>query len=82
MQNVNQLHACIAYADEVDEHLNNDSMKFHEKMGYKVAGKHELCGYKFGKWYSIIWMDKVIADKTYEPEMFVSFSDLREKNDF
>ena len=58
MQNVYQVHACIASPDQYDEHLTRDSELFHEKIGFKVVGRHEKCGYKFGKWYSIIWMDK------------------------
>lgn len=59
-----------------DEHLTNDSESFHTRMGFKLSAKHERCGYKFGKWYSVIWMDKDLVEKPAEPEDFISFSQL------
>lgn len=76
LQNVYMVHACIANSDDEDEHLSNDSELFHSCMGFKLAGKHEKCGYKFGKWYNIVWMDKVIKEKIENPEDFIPFSKL------
>ena len=45
----------------IDEFSDFNSMQFHEKMGYHLAGKFENIGYKFGHWYSTIWMDKMIG---------------------
>lgn len=59
-----------------DAHLTNDSEKFHAKMGFELAGRHKNCGYKFGNWYSVIWMDKVINDGRANPEEFIPFSQL------
>lgn len=73
-QNIYTVHACIAYADKEDEYLTADSVKFHAKMGFLLAGRHKQCGYKFGKWYDVIWMDKVIQDIPNAPEAFVPFS--------
>lgn len=55
------LNACIAYTPWEDPHLTNDSMYFHEKMGYKMVGTFHRCGYKFHTWYDMIWMEKLIA---------------------
>ena len=55
------LNACIAYTSHQDLHLTNDSMHFHEKMGYKMVGTFHRCGYKFHTWYDMIWMEKLIA---------------------
>ena len=41
--------------------------------GYKIVGRHHLCGYKFGRWYSVVWMEKLIADRPEMPELFVPF---------
>lgn len=76
-QNINILHACIASPEIIDEYLNDDSPRFHEKMGFKLAGRHERCGYKFGKWYSIIWMDKVIKERDAMPGDFIPFSECK-----
>lgn len=55
------LNACIACTETPDAHLNNDSMHFHEKLGYKPVGIFHQCGYKFSTWYDMIWMEKLIA---------------------
>lgn len=55
------LNACIAYTKEPDAHLTNDSMGFHEHLGYKMVGTFHQCGYKFGTWYDMIWMEKLIG---------------------
>lgn len=55
------VNACIAYTDEEDEHLNNDSVYFHEKLGYSMVGKFHDCGYKFNHWYHMVWMEKMIG---------------------
>jgi len=76
-QNVFLLYACITETErEADEHLTNDSIRFHEKMGYTAAGRHYLCGYKFDKWYSMIWMEKVIAPRPDHPGPFIPFPQL------
>lgn len=75
-QNVYMVHACIASPDGQDEHLTDDSEKFHKKMGFEITGRHYQCGYKFGKWYSIIWMDKTIREKVTEPSAFIPFAKI------
>lgn len=75
-QNVYSVHACIAVPDGEDEHLTDDSEKFHSKMGFETAGRHERCGYKLGKWYSIIWMDKVICTRPDNPPEFIPFGQM------
>lgn len=76
LQNIYTVHACIASPEHDDEYLNKDSETFHAKMGFKVAGRHELCGYKFGNWYSVIWMDKKICDKPGIVKDFIRREDL------
>ncbi len=76
-QNVYMVHACIASPDIEDEHLNHDSERFHQRMGFTLAGRHKLCGYKFGKWYSVIWMDKLICDDRDNPARFVPFGIMK-----
>ena len=59
---VTNLYACVGYAETEDAYLTNASPRFHERMGYKNIGLFTNCGYKFGRWYSMIWMEKVIND--------------------
>lgn len=56
------LYACIGYAPVEDEYLTNASVRFHEKTGYKINGHFTQCGYKFGRWYDMVWMEKLIGE--------------------
>ena len=40
---------------------NEISVRFHEKIGYKVCGKFENSGFKFNRWIGVIWMDKPLG---------------------
>ncbi len=61
-QHILNLNADIAFIAEEDEHLTLDSVKFHARMGYHMAGHFSRCGYKFGRWYDMIWMEKIIGE--------------------
>lgn len=61
-QGILNLYACIGYAPVEDEYLTNASVRFHEKMGYKINGRFTKCGYKFGRWYDMVWMEKMIGE--------------------
>ena len=54
--------ACIAYTENEDEYLNNNSMQFHSHMGYRLVGRFNKCAYKFDRWYDMIWMEKHIGE--------------------
>ncbi len=57
------LNACITFPKgESDPHLSKDSVKFHEKMGFKMVGMFHDCGYKFDTWYNMVWMEKMIGE--------------------
>ena len=56
------LYACIGYTDVEDEYLNNNSQQFHAHMGFEVVGTFHNCGHKFGRWYHMIWMEKIIGN--------------------
>lgn len=61
-QGILNLYACIAYTDKEDEYLNNNSAEFHAHLGYTEIGRFHKCGYKFGRWYDMIWMEKMIGE--------------------
>ena len=54
------MYACIAYPDTEDEYLTKNSAEFHEHLGYSKVGEFHKCGYKFGRWYNMIWMEKLL----------------------
>lgn len=56
------LYACIGYPEEEDEYLNKNSAQFHEHLGFTIAGTFHQCGYKFGRWYHMIWMEKIVGE--------------------
>ena len=37
---------------------NQASVRFHEKLGYVKKVEYDRCGYKLGRWVSVIWMEK------------------------
>lgn len=58
------LYACIAYPETEDEYLSKNSAGFHAHLGFSIAGEFHKCGYKFGRWYNMIWMEKIIGEHT------------------
>ena len=62
MMGIKNMYAYIAYTEREDEHLDNSSMRFHEKMGFERVARFSKCGYKFDTWYDVIWMEKIIGE--------------------
>ena len=72
-QNILNVYACIACPEEEDEYLTKDSIRFHERMGYRIVGEFRECAYKFGRWYGMVWMEKRIGKRTADPAEVKSF---------
>ena len=66
-QHILSMYACIAYTDHPDEYLTNNSADFHAHMGYRLTATFPQCGYKFGRWYDMIWMHREIGPHTAHP---------------
>ena len=62
------MNACIASPAKEDAHLTDDSYHFHRRMGFTLVGRFHKSGYKFGTWYDMIWMEKMIGDHEGEVE--------------
>lgn len=71
------LNACIGYPKQDDEYLTKNSAQFHEHLGYTLAGKFHDCGYKFGKWYDMVWMEKMIGSHPSNPEKVLNFNEIK-----
>lgn len=56
------LYACIGYPEKDDEYLNKNSAQFHAHLGFSEVGRFSDCGCKFGRWYHMIWMEKIIGE--------------------
>ena len=78
-QNILSMYACIAYTDHEDAHLTNNSMRFHAHMGYELTAKFPKCGYKFDKWYDMIWMHKEIGSHDGPPSPVIPITALDAK---
>ncbi len=75
-QNILNLNACIAYPEVEDEFLTQNSPHFHESMDYKLVGVFHQCGFKFHRWYDMIWMEKQIGEHTADPAAVIPFSEI------
>ncbi len=59
---IENLYACIGDPVVEDEYLDRNSEEFHEHLGFRKIGTFFKCGYKFGNWYNMIWMEKLIGE--------------------
>jgi len=75
-QNIINLNACIAYSSAEDAHLDNSSAAFHEHLGYSKAAHFTKCGYKFGTWYDMIWMEKLLGPHPDAPDPVIPITEL------
>lgn len=72
MQHIINVNACITYP-------NPASISFHEKLGYKTAAHFTSCGYKLGRWWDMVWMEKMLGGHPDSPSPFVPFPSLNQK---
>lgn len=79
LQGILNLEACISVPDKDDEFLNHSSQRFHERMGFRLVGKFEKCGYKFGRWYDMIWMEKLLAPHREDQPPVKTFAEIAEQ---
>ena len=59
-QAITQIYACIGVPEIEDEYLTNNSAQFHAHMGFREVGRFCNSGKKFGRFYHMIWMEKLI----------------------
>lgn len=78
-QNILNMNACIGYPEIEDEHLTKNSVQFHEHMGYTIVGTFHNCGYKFGRWYHMVWMEKMIGEHVSDALPVIAFPELGTK---
>ncbi|MGN0315822.1 MAG: GNAT family N-acetyltransferase [Fusicatenibacter sp.] len=78
LQNILNLEASIGYPVCEDEYLTLDSVRFHERLGYRMVGRFSGCGYKYNRWYDMVWMEKRIGEHTAHPLPVKSVLEIRE----
>lgn len=69
VQGFQNIYACITYP-------NVDSERFHQKHGFVRNAHFHKCGYKFDRWYDMIWMEKIIGNHPEKMEPLQSVQDI------
>jgi len=68
-QNVVNLLACITEENE-------NSVRFHEKLGYEKVGTFKKVGFKFNRWLDVTWMQKTLNNRDNEMTKVIPFDKL------
>ena len=56
------INACIAVPRTADDpYLTDGSLAFHKRLGYQMVGTFHQSGCKFGRWYDVAWMEKLLG---------------------
>lgn len=79
MQNIVNVIARVACPEVEDEYLTRNSVQFHQHMGYRLVGEFSKCGYKFGRWYNMTWMEKHLGEHPDDPHPVKTFAQVRKK---
>ena len=78
-QGILNMEACIGYPEEEDEYLDKNSAQFHAHLGYRMVGEFKKCGYKFDRWYNMVWMEYIIGEHQTHMASPESFPQIRER---
>ena len=70
------LYACIGYPQVEDEYLTKNSVGYHEHLGYRFVGEFKKCGYKFNRWYNMVWMEKIIGEHKENAKPVLIFKEI------
>lgn len=71
------LYVRIGYPETPDEFLTTNSADFHAHLGFEKVGEFHKCGYKFGRWYNMICMEKIIGEHGDRQASIRNYPDLR-----
>ena len=66
---IQNMEACIGVPENRDEYLTRSSVHFHEHLGFRMVGEFYKCGFKFGRWYNMAWMEKHIGEHGVRPKV-------------
>lgn len=72
------MYACIGYPETNDEYLTTNSADFHAHMGFVKVGEFHKCGYKFGRWYNMIWMEKIIGEHSGQQMQITDYPRIKQ----
>ena len=72
-QGIRNLNACVGCPETEDPYLTWNSVNFHAHLGFRLVGVFCKCGYKFGNWYNMAWMEKLLGEHPAEPAPVIPF---------
>ena len=75
-QGILDMLASIALPESEDEYLTLDSVRFHSALGFREIARFPNIGSKFGRWYHMVWMDKVLGEHSPDPRSVLPVSAL------
>lgn len=55
---------------------NEASIKLHKKLGFKEIGIFHNTGFKFNKWWDVVWVEKTIQELQTPPSKIKPFSSI------
>ena len=64
----------ILYALVTEENVR--SVRFHEKQGYEIRAHFPNCGFKFGRWLGLYWLEKRLKAVEIPEKMPISWKML------
>ncbi len=75
---ITNMEASIAVLEMEDEYLTRNSLEYHAHIGYRLVGEFYKCGYKFGRWYNMVWMEKLIGEHKADMQVPIWFPELKD----
>ncbi len=76
-QGVVNVYVLVAEPEKEDQYLTFDSLKFHQKMGYSIAGTQHYSGYKFGTWYHMTTLEKFLGEHNTRMDAIKPYTAVR-----
>ena len=64
----------VLYALVTEENVR--SVRFHEKQGYEIRAHFPNCGFKFGRWLGLYWLEKRLKAVEIPEKMPISWKAL------
>lgn len=56
---------------------NIASIELHKSLGFKEVGRFNKIGYKNNSWQGIVWMEKVIGERSARGNTIIPFKDIK-----
>ena len=75
-QGLTNLYAKITCPTGPDPYVTRDSVEFHAALGYALVGSFHNCGCKFGRWYDMVCMEKMLSSHVPNPGKPIPFPEL------